>query len=572
MDDVYKAYEQYRTLIDVEAEKDPEEKPYESYYAGRKLLNSLSPDSDRHDIFVKVCLNYQIGVNHRQTNETTEAKKIFEKCLTDLESFYKTPALEDKIGYNSESISALIKSHLLQDLAICKSSLGQTKEAIDDLLISQNLIENACNVDLTKTIDECLCRSSTLAIQQDIRKKCIDAAKLQTVFCLSQAYQQAGDPAKSSNCVLKTLKLQYDQNNYDAGKWAIDCAALSQFFLSNAKYCQSLVCLERSSHMLGILNDGRLNLDEKQADLARCWAKFVINFLEHAAVTKIRAGQLGNAKSLSIPNETPEKADNSIEETFFILPASHKKTIGAVLTEKMLKNPTLVDREVAKKLFKIGLEKARKASVYFSVTNGFVTDAVELAQDISSLYQFYSCFEEDTRVQAKCLKRRFREFQIFIVESDRYSNNTILNAKFYGDYVKQLWNTTAEIFADIMTLKLKLLSRVESHQSTKSLEKSVNQAGLKTIKAIEHFEELFENGKFESDSEIRAYLMILMRKGRTWQKLITYKDTDKKRCMINASECFKKVQEFKNSEQYLREEELKLCREFQQLLPAAATL
>ena len=315
-----------------------------------------------------------------------------------------------------------------------------------------------------------------------------------------------------------------------------------------------------------MLNDTRLNLDEKQADLARCWAKFIINFLEHSAVTKIRAGQLPNAKSLSIPNETPEQADNSIDEIFFTLPNSHKKTV--VLPEKVLKNPTLLDKQEARNLFLLGIQKANQASIYFSVNNGFVTDAVELAQDISSLYQFYSCFEERPEIQSKCLKKRFRHLQIFILKSERYSDITILNPKFYADYVKQLWNTTAEIFADIMTLKLKMLAKSPS----KSLEKSVNQAGLKTIKAIEEFEQLFKDQKFENDSEIRAYLMILMRKGRTWQKLVTYKDVDKKRCMANSQDCFKRIKDFKNSENYLSQEESRLCEEFEQLLPAAASL
>ena len=63
---------------------------------------------------------------------------------------------------------------------------------------------------------------------------------------------------------------------------------------------------------------------------------------------------------------------------------------------------------------------------------------------------------------------------------------------------------------------------------------------------------------------------MLMRTGRTWQKLYSFNDEERVEFMRQANECFKQIREFQGSSVLLSREETRLCQEFEQLLPAAA--
>ena len=63
---------------------------------------------------------------------------------------------------------------------------------------------------------------------------------------------------------------------------------------------------------------------------------------------------------------------------------------------------------------------------------------------------------------------------------------------------------------------------------------------------------------------------MLMRTGRTWQKLYSFSDEERVEYMKQANNCFKQIKHFEGSSHLLSPEEARLCQEFEQLLPAAA--
>lgn len=593
--EVYTDYQQVRVLTDVESDQDPEEEPFKSLYAARAILEKrIIPKLTESDNKLRLtCARYQLGVNLKLTNEISEAKRVLEGCLRDIES--ETDVTQ----------TALIKVNILQDLAICYSSLNepaQTKDpskpptaAVGLLLQAKALLDDkTCKPESSLTIDELMCPPATDFIKVDVRKKVLASAMLQTVFCLGQAYQQISDGKNASQYISQTLKLQYEQNAYQAGKWAIDCAALSQYYISSGHFRQGFVCLECSEYMISRVQASQdakraaddpeneasditpAKLKEAKADIARCWVKLVVNFLEYAAVLKIRDGQLGHAKALSVTNDVdPDKFSEAVTHFYFNIPKTFKSVPFDV---KVLLKPLELDWAGASEMFKFGMHACSFASSFFNEPNGFVTDAVELVQDRSQLWQYLSCFEPDPKRQCQMQKRRFRAIERFTIEID-----TKLAAKYYGDVLKQLWNTTAEIFADIMTLKLTILARLSSNASAagdsnptkvrRIMERKINKAGFCAIKAAHEFRDLFigaDGNVFSNDSERRAYLLMLMRTGRTWQKLFTFSEQEQREYMRQANQCFQDINHFDNSTTLLREEELRLCEEFRQLLPAAA--
>ena len=570
---VHTCYQTIRTLTDYESEQDPAEQPFKSLYEARGLLEKqLIPKLEEKgdcDLAI-ICAKYQLAVNFKLTNEISDSKRLLEKCLKSLKS--EISKKDENTSLNPET--SLIEVNILQDLAICNSSLNpanlsesetESESSAVKLLTKAMAIindQNICFAESSFTIDELLCPPSTEFIKVDVRKKVLSSALLQTVFCLGQAYQQAGDAKNASTYISQTLKLQYEQNVYQPVKWAIDCAALSQYYISTGCFQQGFTCLECAEYMVNNVMDSKNDAnkienadkaekaknaenaeksenleksdsssnksedvdpqdspeakkDEAKADLARCWVKLIVNFLEFSAVTQIRVGKLSHAKSLSIANDVDENMySKEVTNKFFNIPKDFK---SVPFDTTFFDRPSELNYTEAIKFFNHGLNACNFAESWFSVKNGFVTDSVELAQDKSMLWQYLACFECEPKNQAKMMKRRFRGMQAFLVE-----DASKLNEKYYGDVLKQLWNTSAEIFADIMTLKILNLTRLEQRgdsqrfETRKIIQKKVNRAGFRAIRSSRQFLGLF-NGPdnkqmFTNDSERRAYLQEIKKK------------------------------------------------------------
>ena len=291
-------------------------------------------------------------------------------------------------------------------------------------------------------------------------------------------------------------------------------------------------------------------------------------------------------------------------------------------------------------MFTFAMSGIKYASKHFNIQNGFVIDSIELALDENMLWQYLACFEVNPEFQCRMVKKRFRAIGKFVIDpeeepaalkrpaaavnapveenddkenvnpeksqkmpqeketpTEKPKSTTKLNHKYYLDNVKQIWHTTSEIFADIMTLKRVTFQNLSEQlssdfvnqeentdQNTKKLTKSdinnklqnikfsINKAGLRAIRAAHEFENCFKEGIFQNDSEKRAYLLTIMRKGRSFQTLIPNNNKEKLVFMEESRKAFMQVRRFEGHELLLREEECRLCEEFEKLLPRAADL
>lgn len=213
-------------------------------------------------------------------------------------------------------------------------------------------------------------------------------------------------------------------------------------------------------------------ISEAKSDIARCWVKLIVNFLEYAAIFQIRNNLLPTAKSLSISNDLDENKFNpNLNYELFQLPETVKKVPFDL---NFFKHPIKCTYDnCIKDMFLFAMSGCFFAKKYFNIENGFVIDSIEIALDENMLWQYLACFEEDMVDQCKMLKRRYRCLEEFIItptvkEVDeeelagsnpdpvrktpshvRKFPNHKLNRKHYLDNVKQLWHTTSEIFADL---------------------------------------------------------------------------------------------------------------------------
>ncbi len=64
-----------------------------------------------------------------------------------------------------------------------------------------------------------------------------------TLYYLTQAYQNIGQSNKSAEYGHKTLQRQLSSKLYDPVDWAVTCATLSQYYLTQEDYMRARHCL-----------------------------------------------------------------------------------------------------------------------------------------------------------------------------------------------------------------------------------------------------------------------------------------------------------------------------------------
>ena len=140
------------------------------------------------------------------------------------------------------------------------------------------------------------------------------------------------DKKNASKYIVNTLQLQYSNNQYSHKKWALDCAAISQFFMSENNFSQAALCLESAEYVISNAPKEEVEADsasfvEAKSDIARCWVKLILNFMEFTAILQIKSGILYHAKSLSISSEIDEELLGlGVFSRFFCRQKENKKT------------------------------------------------------------------------------------------------------------------------------------------------------------------------------------------------------------------------------------------------------
>ena len=94
-----------------------------------------------------------------------------------------------------------------------------------------------------------LCASSRLFSPEDKilseheREKEFESAFTHTLYYLAQVYAAQGESKKSGMYCHTTLQRQLDTGQYDPVDWALNCATLSQYYITQENYHLSRHCL-----------------------------------------------------------------------------------------------------------------------------------------------------------------------------------------------------------------------------------------------------------------------------------------------------------------------------------------
>lgn len=177
------------------------------------------------------------------------------------------------------------------------------------------------------------------------------------------------------------MKRQLAFKEYEVKDWAVNCINLAEYFVKNGHFAQAEYCLFAGIQILPQdLNKKRKLRATFQMQLARYYLER-LNF----------------------------GVNNYVSQRELVPEIVHKKFVE--FPELNVKFPTITDIqdiEQAKLLFRLANTQFKKAIDFF-LLDGYVTEHVQIRQDISKLYKYLSMIEPD-RARAFAMVDRRREY------------------------------------------------------------------------------------------------------------------------------------------------------------------
>ncbi|MEE6488135.1 hypothetical protein FKM82_015139 [Ascaphus truei] len=372
------------------------------------------------------------------------------------------------------------------------------------------------------------------------RSKRFEKVYTHTLYYLAQVYKHLKQYEKAAQYCHTTLQRQIEYDGYNPVEWAINAATLSQYYLPKQCYMESRHCLAAANVVLSKAGDvpsaeaaneneaeqERLELlQQKKAEIARCWIKYCLNLLQDA-----RKKLEDNIGELDVDLQAEFKAQRKKEEDE--KEKSRKKTVlfgssdiydSILAAEENVECSYPLDFKVAREVFLVGQNYINEANEYFQL-DGHVTDHIEIVQDHSALFKVLAFFEGDYERRCKMHKRRVDMLEPLCKE---------LNPQYYLLICRQLQFELADTFYEMMDLKVAIGNKLDEMDS--HIIKKINSLAQSAIKYYEMFLDSLRNPekkfpeKLEEDV-LRPAMVAKFHIARLYGKLIT---TDAKKQLEN---------------------------------------
>lgn len=540
----------YQKVVQLNTVQNPEDKPFQSLYAARKLLEQMKikleefsetsgkDTSVLHGVVLSVVL-YQLGRNHMDCDETSTGEDFLEK------SYKLICKVEDKVVATS--------CHILvcHQLAVMWASRSEHDKALD-LLLDAKAIYEAYNIPLYPLGEHELLSGLQDPLSEDKRKKKFESLHTHTLYYLAQTYGNLGKPALSAAYCHTTLGRQISSRQYDAIEWCLNCATLSQYYLNTDNYRQARHCLASSEHiLLEYLSQGKEKEDEMlekiqqtKADVARCWIKYCIALLKY---------------SQQIKEEDGADVLKAREDDFKPFPGLDVSAIESGVPCSPIDN-----FDVAKNLFLFG-QKCVETAKHFFTLEWHATDNVNIIQDHSQLFKHLIFFEPALERKCRMYKRRVDMLENLLKE---------LNPQHYLVLMRQLYFEVGIICSEMADCKITLTS--DSERPTPHAVLKINKLIAQSLKHFNSYINSFQDhsgrlpDKFDKEC-LRSILSAKFWIARLHSKVIAVDPRVQLDSTKKSLENYQWIVTYHKANPADVEacfaEELKMCREMVDLLP-----
>jgi len=554
-------YKKARDLNDFN--DDPKTNPFKSKYESRKIIQELKEeviskrnseeDSNRNLRYLEAALEYNLGVNFIYTEETAAGVERLKNVLE---------IIEEKDHLNPAVVSVVMATY--NELGVVWSAReGAVDKSYDYLSKAEKLYEDYKEASDAEPLT--VHNSLDAGFSSMDKLKMFEALHTHTLYFLAQAYKSRNESDKSALYCLRTLRRQLESGTgYDKAEWSVHMAGLSQYYVTKDLHWEARHCLACSQFVIEQAESGceedeeTKKIKEKKSDIARCWVKYCRNLLE---VSKQKYSNDINELDDGLVQLSIENSKNDSEYK----PSFEAFSLETTSYEDQIPYSPVSNFDQAKTLFTKGKHYADEALKEF-ILDGYVTDHIEINQDISRLYQGLVFFEKNSSTKCKLHKRRIDLIQPLLDE---------LNPQYYLAICRQLQFELAEIYADMMDLKYRISVRENSRQNVGVIRKinhlcqcSIKYYGmfLSTMKASDGS----YPSRFELDCE-RPSLVAHFCTARLYSKLIPPNMEKKREYLRKSFENYNFVVNYaERNEQCVEriETELQICRDFVQILPS----
>ncbi|TNN52634.1 KIF1-binding [Liparis tanakae] len=555
-----------QNLTVVESRNDPENDPFRSKYKARELLREIyctlksfeagegeeesgaesgeqrppepAVDGQREDGYDRGlsgdspaglraaklgAVEYYLGVNHVDTEELSAGQEHLMTCMKLLE----------RCGVSSENVSLFI--HVRNQLGILSAGWDETEAAQGFLETAESIYQRYLKEDGSPPTDmtEYFTTEENLLTHQE-RTKRFELAYTHTMYYLAQVYKNLGETERAATYCHSTLQRQLKLNQFSPMEWALNAATLSQYYITKGQYMEGRHCLSAATVISDLAGEvpseaaaqesetegeRREQLRQKRAEIARCWIKYCLNVLQDSK--KLLGDSIGELdtdrqEELKTARRREEEEEEKGRKSALLFGSEDTFDSIASLEEKV-RCLLPLDFTEARAVFLVGQNYVTQAKEYFQM-DGYVTDHIEILQDHSALFRALAFYEEDLERRCKMHKRRVDMLEPICSD---------LNSQYYLMIRRQMMFELAEIYNEMMDLKLTLANR---QSDTESLDNhTVNKFNHLCSASTKYFQMFLDSlcspeGKIPEHLEeevLRPALVARFRVARLYSRLIT---------------------------------------------------
>ena len=579
-------YKEYLDLNYVKSLNDSEEKPYESKYKARELLNgvkatlnqSLEDNNELTKHYYKALdpriqklyskssktylidkvIEFNLAKNYIETEEYEQGERLLSKNVKELE---KQLELENDSTFSIKIYSPLVYNLIINylnelvyvwtyrgDYDKCISLLNKSKEIYDYYkeIKSQSSSSTASPFQVPFTINELIAidtpNEDEKTLNDDKRELLFESVYTHSLFYMAQIYGKLNDKDKSALYCQLTLQRQIDYKNtnddfvdnlndvnkisFDPIDWATHAAALSQYYVSCGDYSTARHCLCCAEAIIDKLNQ------LKSADSNE---EYLNKLNEQTASIRRCWGKYSIEllkSSIQYLNTGGKKEDFEFDKPSKFHFNINKNEYNLDKCERDAITPNYAfNYEDAKKMFVKGQQILNESAKHY-VFDGYVTDHCEIKRDICELYKLIMSFDTNEENRSKYLKRKLDLLLPLAKE---------LSEQYYLYVKRQLLFDIATTYSDMMDIKFELLQKKrenpKNYLKDKSIDLMVNKINQLCVSAIDYYEQFLNTmkplpnkdklpEKYDANN-VRPALLAHFYIGRLYSKIIPYETVER---------------------------------------------
>ncbi|XP_028411013.1 KIF1-binding protein homolog [Dendronephthya gigantea] len=539
---------------------DRETEPYKSKYAAREILLNIKNKLESFIvdecelklilISVKCAVHYELGLNHIETDEISTGERYLNGVKENFEEYKLKPEF------------CIVMVKCLQQLGMIWNERGDIEKCLAYFTDAEILYNEYTAISEVAPWNTDMLFAFGSGSNSGKESE-FESLHTHTFYYLTQAYKNNGQNKKSAEYGHKTLQRQLSTKIYDPVDWAVNCATLSQYHLTQGDYTSAKHCLAAASCIivecgnyeeqasLDVENEGeedrkqRERIPEAKANVALCWSKYFLNLLK-----------------LSAESEYDEDTDQPEETKDLNILQFEGLDVSQIESEISFSRANNFDE--ARLLFLAG-QKHLNAAKQFYQLDGYVLNYVEIIQDHSQLFRYLTAFETDLERQCKMCKRRIDMLTEVLIE---------LNPQHYLLICRQLTYEIGSVYGDMADLKMEIIKTANQDKPSVHQIKKINSLLCNSAKFFSNFiDSMKQEGKLPEkfdESLLRVALLAHVYLARAHAKQICATREERLLNQQKALDLYKFVVNYcDNDENGARafQDELVACREMVDLLP-----